>query len=57
MSSVDFNIDSLLDDINDADFMTPRGGSDYSSSKHVPHPPKAEKPNVQVRRGLNCFRK
>jgi hypothetical protein len=48
MSSVDFNIDSLLDDINDADFMTPRGGSDYSASKHVPHPPKAEKSPVHV---------
>ena len=49
MSSTDFNIDSLLDDINDADFMTPRGGVDYSSAKYVPHPPKSEKSPVHVR--------
>lgn len=57
MSSADFNIDSLLDDINDADFMTPRGGSDYSASKHVPHPPKAEKPQVNVRLRLQFISK
>lgn len=46
MSSTEFNVDSLLDDINDVDISTPWGGS---SMKDVSILPGSEKSVVNVR--------
>lgn len=46
MSSTEFNVDSLLDDINDVDISTPWGGS---SMKDVSLLPGSEKLLVNVR--------
>ena len=48
MSSADFNIDSLLEDLDDI------GGADYSTLKYVPHPPYMEKSQSQVRCIHHC---
>ena len=46
--STDFNIDSLLDDLDMIVSSTPPRDSEFSTSKHVPHPPYGEKSQSQV---------
>ena len=49
MSSTEFNVDSLLDDINDVDISTPWGGSSHTSIRNAPLPPGSDKSLFNVR--------